>query len=550
MTSAPRGARTQSSPAPSSACFDGLLYSRRGSGKSTGTHSLARRAQELGAELCGRLSRIALEVSSAALESAVTAAGDVDTATRAKGSPLVSSPAASTAPLFFMADVHRDLSAHYGSHAVRRGLAKPLGPCVHPVIHKGSLATQRAGVHSPRYMRVWILRLVRRCWCPRCGVWLTRGGTQRLAKLESCRATLATVKECCVRRQRQPSRRSTTRGRCVLCCLRCLDTAQRIAKRKVGLFGIAAVSQQQQGAVRSTAKSALLTTKRAARKERAENMERTMKAVFAEARVPRRNRRCRRRSQRRRRGGKQEARAGAKVTVCTYPRSPKAVLQQSTSASQVTQTLAMSLMRKTKRSTEVAGSGKVAKAPMVEVPHTARIAQKSLQGLVPSGPLKKTVRRVSATPPTPRSSEKSPASSTAACRNSALVDASPAATSSEVQIPPPVPLPSSSIGGAHARTTDQRVDAGQEKDMKAIRKTVNSCTKETPPTVSVSGPTSFARNSLLSSSPPGPSVPSKPPNTVAYRPPQANTGKKSASPPAKTAAAMKKLMDTMSQLGF
>ncbi|KAG5494281.1 hypothetical protein GH5_02292 [Leishmania sp. Ghana 2012 LV757] len=549
MTSAPRGARARSSPNASSSCFDGLLYSRRGSGTRPGTHSLARRAQELGAELCGRLSQIALEVSSAALGSAVTASVDVDTATRANGSPLVSSSAASTAPLSFMADVHRDLSAHYGSHAVRRGLAKPLGPCVHPVIHKGSLATQRAGVHSPRYMRVWILRLVRRCWCHRCGVWLTRGVTQRLAKLESCRATLATVKECRVRRQRQPSRRSTTRGRFVLCCLRCLDTAQRIAKRNAGLFGIAAVSQQQQRAVRSTAKSALLTTKRAARKERAANMERTLKAVLAEARVPRRNRRCRRRSQRRR-GGKQEARAGAKVTVCTYSRNPKAVLQQSTSASQVTQTLAMSLMRKTKPSTEVAGSGKAAKAPIVEVPHTARTAQKNLQGLVPSGPLKKTVRRVSATPPTPRSSEKSPASSTATCRNSAVVNASPVATSSEVQIPPPVPSPSSIIGGAHARTTDQRVDARQEKDMKAISKTVNSCTKETPPTASVSGPTSFSTNSLLSSAPPRPSVPSMPPKAVASRPRQANTGKKPASPPAKTAAATKKLMDTMSQLGF
>ncbi|KAG5493516.1 hypothetical protein JIQ42_01885 [Leishmania sp. Namibia] len=544
MTSAPRGATAQSSPAASSSRFDGLLYSCRGSGKRTGTHSLARCTQELGAELCGRLSQIALEVSSAALESAVTAAVDVDTAARASGSPLVSSCAASTAPLSFMADVHRDLSAHYGSHAVRRGLAKPLGPCVHPVIHKGLLATQRAGVHSPRYMRVWILRLVRRCWCPRCGVWLTRGGTQRLAKLESCRATLATVKECRVRRQCQPSRRSTTRGRFVLCCLRCLDTAQRIAKRNAGLFGIAAVSQQQQRAVRSTAKSASLTTKRAA------NLERTLKAVLAEARVPRRNRRCRRRSQRRRRGGTQEARAGVKVTVCTYSCNPKAVLQQSTSASQVTQTLAMSLMRKTKPSTGVAGSGKAAKAPIVEDPHTARTAQKSLQGLVPSGPLKKTVRRVSATPPTARSSEKSLATSTAACRNSAAVNASPVATSSEVQIPPPVPSPSSSVGGAHARTPDERVNARQEKDMKAISKTVNSCTKETPPTASVSHPTSFSTNSLLSSAPPGPLVPSMPPKAAASLPRQANTRKKPASPPAQTAAATKKLMDTMSQLGF
>ncbi|CBZ37239.1 hypothetical protein, conserved [Leishmania donovani] len=542
----------------SASFFDSLSYSRRGAGKNRGTRSLARRSQELGAQLCGRLSQVALEVSPAALTCISTAAADVGAGTHAKGPPLVPSlSSAAFAPLSFMADVHRDLSAHYGSHAVQRGLAKPLGPCVHPVLRKGNLATQRAGVHSPWYMRVWLLRLVRRCWCPRCGVWLSSGSAPKLSKLKTGRTTLATVKECRVRRQLRPSRLSIIRRRFMLCCLRCLDTAQRAAKRNATLSRIATGGQQQNDiAVRSTVENASLFTQHAAREACAAWVEQTSAAVLTEARVPRRNRRCRRRSKRLRRGRMEETRAEANVIVRAGSGATAAVHQQSSLASQVTQRLALSLTRSTTPLPGVAGAGKATKASTVKVPTTVSLAHKSLQGLVPSGPLKKSVLRVYAKGAPPPSSTNFRVTATVACSPSAAVTKHAEVASSTLRIRPPLPS-QSIIDDAHVRIADQQLEAGQAKNTKMIRKATSSGGKEPTTTASVAGLSPSPTDSLPSSAPPAPLVPSAPAKAIASTSRAMDAAKKTARPPAKAAtltkkptAAKKKFMDTMSQLGF
>ncbi|CAJ1015182.1 hypothetical protein, conserved [Leishmania lindenbergi] len=548
------------SPSPfSSSVFERLLYSQRGTGKNRDAQSLVRRSQELGAQLCGRLSQMSLEVNSAAFGGTATIAADVGAAARDADSPLApsfSSPA--TAPLCFMEDVHRDLSAHYGSHAVRRGLAKPLGPCVHPVIRKGRFAAQSTGMHSPLYMRVWLLRLVRRCWCPRCGVWLTRGSTPTHTEVKASRTILATLKECRVRRQLRSSRHATTRGRFMLCCLRCLDTAQRAAKRHASLSEIATSEQQrEQGADRNTAENVSLSTKRAAREARATRVERALKALLAEARVPRRNRRCRRRSQRRRRDSKEEARTGAKVAVRADSGNPAAVLQHSSSAYQVTHKLALSLVRKTTPLAGIAGSGNTTKTSAASLPTTARTAQKSLQGLVPSGPLKKSALRVSAMPPRQQSPKKLPATVSSACEVIPVTAEPAVVVSSTLRIPPPLPSSSINIGGAHAQITDWPVEAVQEKEMKAASRTPGTSSKNTPATTSDSAPKFPFTDSRPSCAPPGPHEPPRPAKAIASTLRTSNTPKRVACPPAKYASttkkpttAKKKLMDTMNQLGF
>ncbi|GET91837.1 hypothetical protein, conserved [Leishmania tarentolae] len=530
---------------PSSSFFESLLYSRRGTGKKRVQRSLARRLQELGAQLCGRLSQIVLEVSPAVLARTDTTAANVGTGKHATSSPLVSSFSSdASAPLSFMAEVHRDLSAHYGSHAVRRGLAKPLGPCVHAVIRKGNLATQRAGVHSPWYMRLWLLRLVRRYWCPRCGVWLTRGGVAGLSKLEATRTTLATIKECRVRRQIRPSRLSTTRGRFMLCCLRCLDTAQRAAKRNAK-FPLTTAGGQQQNHIgaRDTAENASRSTQYTVREACAAWVEKTSKAVLADARVPRRNRRCHRRSKRRCQGCTEEAKTRASVTLRSGSGNSVAVPQQSTSASPATEKLALSLMRKMTSLPGVSSTAKTTKASEVKGPTTANTAQKSLQGLVPSGPLRKSSRRISAkAAPQPRS-EASPTNSPVACKpnEAAIVQAVAAPSTCRIQ---PSLSSSSLTGDAPVQIAEPRLDAKEAK-RKVLCNAAGSSGTHRAANVSVAS-FSPSRTALLPSRPlPSPPVPPTNAAKKAPRPPaKAATGTK------KPTTAKKQFMDTMNQLGF
>lgn len=64
-----------------------------------------------------------------------------------------------------------DLSAHYGSHANRRGGAKPLGPAFR------SRRCLALGTHEGRAWRIWGRAAMGRRWCRRCGIYLVSGIT-------------------------------------------------------------------------------------------------------------------------------------------------------------------------------------------------------------------------------------------------------------------------------------------------------------------------------------------------------------------------------------
>ncbi|CCW66193.1 unnamed protein product [Phytomonas sp. Hart1] len=64
-----------------------------------------------------------------------------------------------------------DLSAHYGSHALRRGSAKPLGPAFR------SKKALSHGIHEGRAQHIWRISKAHRQWCPRCGVSLSSSPT-------------------------------------------------------------------------------------------------------------------------------------------------------------------------------------------------------------------------------------------------------------------------------------------------------------------------------------------------------------------------------------
>jgi hypothetical protein len=369
---------TVSSPAQSPASFvEGLAYSQqRGTGKRNVYGSLARLSQELGAELCGRLSQTVLQQS-------------LSTSPK----PQRAAVAGDDASQIFMTDVQRDLSAHYGSHALRRGLAKPFGPCVRPQLRKGKFTVAGSGVHGPRCMRLWKLRLVRRCWCPRCGVWLTRGSDINLKKKSGC-GTLSTVVDCRVRqggRRRRHNRRRQASSKAFLasakfavCCIRCFQREHQAAARAAGQQlcdsngkpPSDAVAQQRGSRPHTTARTA------AALQLLRQKCENAVAAVVAAARVPKRSRRCHRHSARRPRKDPATApRSKAKATPSTAAVATAARLHQ---------VLASSLAKTAAKAAGLTASlTSSATASADTKPPLVRAAQRSLQGLVPSGPLKK-----------------------------------------------------------------------------------------------------------------------------------------------------------------
>lgn len=467
-----------------------------------------------------------------------------------------------------MSDVHLDLSAHYGSHAVRRGLAKPLGPCVHPVIRKGGLAAQRGGVHGPRYMRVWVLRLVRRHWCARCGVWLTYGGLAAApgpvgpGSAPPPRRLLPTLATCRVRRRRLPlvrasRRRSVKRARCVVCCTRCLGRARAEAKRAVraatppldaGAVPHCGGATSAAGAVKASV-GANTETRLAQRRLRQAKAVEAAQAMFAQARVPRRNRRCRRRSQRRRRLAAAGAAAGPGASIKTLKagKTGKGVVPLS---AQVTQRIAASLMLKPAPVSEAgAGAAKSPKAPATVAPTAARLVQKGLQGLVPTGPLKKPALRQPASAPgrdavagakVPDGKRESSSGSAAAPGGVAHSSVPPRASTVAAT---PAPAPPTSPSAAAREKAHAAVGrcAGAETTAHTPL-TVATAAMPPPPAEPPAASTPLTRKD-------GPAPPVRGIGTAktALRPPAKAVAATAAKKPA---TSKKQLMDAMSKLGF
>ncbi|RNF26062.1 uncharacterized protein Tco025E_01691 [Trypanosoma conorhini] len=114
--------------------------------------SFALRSQLIGAEFCASLSAAMLQLAPRGVRTATAVTG-------------ATSPA--TALLY-------DLSAHYGSHTLRRAASYPLGPCYSSRQRRVSRSQ-----HDGR-RQLWSLRAAHRLWCRRCGVYLAAGETKLL----------------------------------------------------------------------------------------------------------------------------------------------------------------------------------------------------------------------------------------------------------------------------------------------------------------------------------------------------------------------------------
>ncbi|KPA76679.1 hypothetical protein ABB37_07528 [Leptomonas pyrrhocoris] len=503
-----------SSSMSSSTFVEGLVYSQQGSGKHNTFGSLARRTQKLGAELCGRLSQVVLQQPWCMTESS-------------SASPAVASEPSPS----FISDVQRDLSAHYGSHALRRGLAKPFGPCVRPLLRKGKLCVARAGVHGPRYMRVWKLCRARRCWCPRCGVWLTRGVGATAQQSEKW--VLPTVMECrvrqrgalrCHRRCRGASNASPCR-KFTVCCVRCFNEASRAATLAAGKqpFDGADTIEPAQRRVQP-----IIASTADAREKRRRSAEQAVAAVVAAARVPKRNRRFHRRSARRPRKEEQAARGGKLKE-----------LSSSATAAHLRQTLAASLTtKKTARDASLAAAGATTtpSAPL------ARASQKKLRSLVPSGPLKKV-----------NNASHSGGSAPVQLPNAKLCSVAP----SPAAAPPSQPPLRATLDTRkeHRHTADAttphrvvntaKVVKSAASTAKGEKSTANSSSESPPPPSPATSKSSEGPAKAAAAASSSPLVPKGPPMKA--------MPKKAVRAPVKAqtkASGTAKLMDAMNQLGF
>ncbi|RNF11927.1 hypothetical protein TraAM80_00622 [Trypanosoma rangeli] len=122
--------------------------------------SFALRSQLIGAEFCASLSAAMLQVAPNA-HSGASPRGVQSSTTATEATSLV------TALLY-------DLSAHYGSHTLRRAASYPLGPC-----YRSRRRRVSRGQHDGR-RQLWSLRAAHRMWCRRCGVYLVAGETKAL----------------------------------------------------------------------------------------------------------------------------------------------------------------------------------------------------------------------------------------------------------------------------------------------------------------------------------------------------------------------------------
>ncbi|ORC90549.1 uncharacterized protein TM35_000083470 [Trypanosoma theileri] len=139
--------------------------------------SFTLQSQLLGAEFCASISAAMIRMA----QKNTTTNTNTTNSTTISSSPKVMETSSSQALLF-------DLSAHYGSHTLRRAASYPLGPCY------ASRERRRAlkGHHDGR-RQLWSLRAAHKLWCRRCGVFLLSGETKQL--LSTCLSTVTVYPE-------------------------------------------------------------------------------------------------------------------------------------------------------------------------------------------------------------------------------------------------------------------------------------------------------------------------------------------------------------------
>lgn len=143
--------------------------------------SLDRRVQLLGAEMCAQLSHVVLDnyllMPRDSCRSNQTQISSSRTRTKSEASAAAAAAPPCITPIADTKDTHPecidpavmsqlqplqlDLSAHYGSHAVRRGRGKELGISLPPSSSAGGGGGRRS---------VWRRCRMRELWCPRCCV--------------------------------------------------------------------------------------------------------------------------------------------------------------------------------------------------------------------------------------------------------------------------------------------------------------------------------------------------------------------------------------------
>lgn len=168
--------------------------------------------QLVAAEFCSSLSKEMISLYNATISpapSSVTSPPAI--ATSCSANNVRDIRASSSVISLFANEVLQDLSAHYGSCALRRGGSKIIGvPYRHPEV-------LRRGHHKKEH--VWNLRKAHHYLCRRCGVWLQPGITKRTFPIDistEVEVEHPTHEEPQKQQQQQPKAKGVT------LCLRCL----------------------------------------------------------------------------------------------------------------------------------------------------------------------------------------------------------------------------------------------------------------------------------------------------------------------------------------
>ncbi|SCU70355.1 uncharacterized protein TEOVI_000192800 [Trypanosoma equiperdum] len=170
--------------------------------------------QVLAAEWCASLSIAMINLSS----------GDFSpSANSSSSSPKGGFVAAGLATTLF-----HDLSAHYGSHALRRGASHPLGPC-----YRSKKRSRAAGHHDGRG-GIWSLRMAHRLWCRRCGLHLCPGKTKLLRS--PCAPSVCSLEDSEGFVGGPAAGEASRANRGLYVCCRCLAAEQLRHKKEMGSF--------------------------------------------------------------------------------------------------------------------------------------------------------------------------------------------------------------------------------------------------------------------------------------------------------------------------